>query len=404
MKTSQYRADFPIFKNLGVQREFVYLDSAATTLKPQSVISAIDLYYSHVSANVHRAVYKTSEIATAQYEGARETVRRFINAKSSKEIIFTSGTTQAINLVAQSFGRSRFQRGDEILVSNLEHHSNIVPWQMLCEQVGCTLRVIPVNDDGDIDLKAYASMLNAKTKMVALVYISNAFGTVNPIEEMIAQARKQGACVLIDAAQAMAHRAVDVQALDCDFMAFSGHKMFAETGVGVLYGKQAHLEAMPPYLGGGDMILSVTFEKTQYAGLPSKFEAGTPHISGAISLGAACDYITEVGFNAVREHEKTLLAYAEKSLAGIKGLRIVGKPKERSSAISFVLDDIHPHDLGTMLDQQGVSVRTGHHCAQPMMKRMGVAATARCSVALYNQQSDIDALCAGLLKAKEFFA
>jgi cysteine desulfurase/selenocysteine lyase len=382
----------------------VYLDNAATSQKPRQVIQALDHYYSAVNANVHRGVHFLSESATEAYEGAREKIRRFVNAEHRHEIIFVRGTTEAINLVAQSYGRSALEEGDEILISAMEHHSNIVPWQILCEQTGAKLCVVPINDDGELLLDEYERLLGPRTRLVAIVHVSNALGTINPVREVIERAHARGVPVLLDGAQAVPHLGVDVRALDCDFYAFSGHKMFGPTGIGALYGKSALLDAMPPYQGGGDMIRLVTFEKTHYNELPYKFEAGTPNIADAIGLGAAIDYLESAGLVDVAAHEADLLAYATEALSSIEGLRLIGTARQKAGVLSFVLDDVHAHDVGTILDREGIAIRAGHHCAMPVMQRFGVPATARASLALYNIREDIDALHRALLRVKEIFA
>jgi cysteine desulfurase/selenocysteine lyase len=400
---SRRRADFPILGESVNGHPLVYLDNAATTQKPRSVIDALSRYYAHDNANVHRGVHTLSQRATDDYEAARTNIARFINAGVAEEIVFTRGTTDAINLVAQSFGRPMLRPGDEIVISALEHHSNIVPWQLLCGQTGAILVVVPVDDAGEFDLDAYASMLGARTKLVAITHVSNALGTITPIQRIIALARAAGVPVLVDGAQAIAHVAVDVQALDCDFYAFSGHKIFGPTGIGVLYAKAARLQAMPPYQGGGDMIRSVTFEKTEYNDIPYKFEAGTPNIAGAIGLGAALDYVRVVGIDAIEAHERDLLAYATARVSGIPGLRIIGTAKEKAGIVSFTLEGVHAHDVGTILDHGGVAIRAGHHCAMPIMTRFGVAGTARASFALYNTREEVDALVAGIERVRRMF-
>jgi len=398
------RRDFPILARKVHGKPLVYLDNAATSQKPRQVIQALDHYYSAVNANVHRGVHFLSESATEAYEGAREKIRRFVNAEHRHEIIFVRGTTEAINLVAQSYGRSALEEGDEILISAMEHHSNIVPWQILCEQTGAKLCVVPINDDGELLLDEYERLLGPRTRLVAIVHVSNALGTINPVREVIARAHARGVPVLLDGAQAVPHLRVDVRALDCDFYAFSGHKMFGPTGIGALYGKSALLDAMPPYQGGGDMIRLVTFEKTHYNELPYKFEAGTPNIADAIGLGAAIDYLESVGLVDVAAHEADLLAYATEALSSIEGLRLIGTARQKAGVLSFVLDDVHAHDVGTILDREGIAIRAGHHCAMPVMQRFGVPATARASLALYNIREDIDALHRALLRVKEIFA
>jgi cysteine desulfurase / selenocysteine lyase len=398
------RADFPILAESVNGHPLVYLDNAATTQKPRSVIDALSRYYAHDNANVHRGVHTLSQRATDDYEAARTNIARFINARAAEEIVFTRGTTDAINLVAQSFGRPMLRPGDEIVISALEHHSNIVPWQLLCGQTGAVLKVVPVDDAGELDLDDYASMLGSRTRLVAITHVSNALGTITPIERIIALARAAGIPVLVDGAQAIAHVSVDVQALGCDFYAFSGHKIFGPTGIGVLYAKAARLEAMPPYQGGGDMIRSVTFEKTEYNDIPYKFEAGTPNIAGAIGLGAALDYVRDVGIGAIEAHERALLAYATTRVSAIPGLRIIGTAKEKAGILSFTLEGVHAHDVGTILDHGGVAIRAGHHCAMPIMTRFGVAGTARASFALYNTCEEVDALVAGIERVRRMFA
>ncbi|MGH9585396.1 MAG: SufS family cysteine desulfurase, partial [Acidobacteriaceae bacterium] len=390
------RADFPILSAQVHGKPLVYLDNAATTQKPQAVIDAISHYYTHENANIHRGVHHLSQVATDSYEAARQTVQRFLNAADQREIIFVRGTTEGINLVAQTYGRANVGAGDEIIISAMEHHSNIVPWQILCEEKGARLRIAPINDEGELLLDEFEALLNAKTKLVAVAHISNALGTVNPIARIVELAHSRGIPVLVDGAQAAPHLPVDVRALDCDFYAFSGHKIYGPTGIGVLYGKRELLEAMPPYQGGGDMIRSVTFEKTLYNQLPYKFEAGTPHIAGVVGLGAALDYVSNLGLEAALAHEQDLLEYGTKALEAVSGLRLVGTAKKKAGVLSFVMENIHPHDIGTILDQEGIAVRTGHHCAQPVMQRFGIPATARASLAIYNTKTDIDALVAGI--------
>ena len=398
------RADFPILGQLVRGRPLVYLDNGATTQKPQAVIDALKRTYSEENANIHRGVHFLSELATAAFEDARRAVQRFVGAADQREIVFVRGTTEAINLVAQTFGRQRVGPGDEIVISEMEHHSNIVPWQMLCEEKGAHLRVIPVDDRGDLILDAYEKLLGPRTKLVAIVHVSNALGTVNPVREIVEMAHRAGVPVLVDGAQAVAHMPVDVQAIGCEFYAFSGHKLFGPTGVGALYGRLDLLDAMPPYQGGGDMIRSVTFEKTTYNDVPHKFEAGTPNISGAVGLRAAIDYLRRIDLVSMSTYEYGLLRYATEAVASVPGLRIIGTAREKASVISFVMDEVHPHDIGTILDQEGVAIRTGHHCAQPLMRRFGVPATARASFALYNTRGEVDALVAALYKVHEVFA
>ncbi len=398
------RLDFP---NLAVKirnHPLVYLDNAATTMKPKIVIDRLTQYYQYENSNIHRGVHYLSEMGTAEFEKVREKIRSFLNASQSSEIIFTKGTTDAINLVAHSYGRAFLNKGDEIIISEMEHHSNIVPWQILCEEKGLTLRIIPIDCDGAYSVEDFKKLLTTKTKFVSLVYISNSLGTINPVAEIIKLAHIHDIPVLIDAAQTINHMPVDVKTLDCDFLVFSGHKLFGPTGVGLLYGKKALLEKMPPYQGGGDMIASVTFEKTTYNVLPYKFEAGTPHIAGVIGLGAAIDYINNLGFDKIMPYEKELLEYATFSLAKIPGLRIIGTAKNKAAIVSFVLPNIHAHDLGTLIDEQGIAIRTGHHCTQPVMKHFGVPATARVSLAFYNTKEEIDLLIEAINKAIKVFS
>jgi cysteine desulfurase/selenocysteine lyase len=398
------RADFPILRERIHGKPLVYLDSANTSQKPESVIRATDDYYRHANGNIHRATHLLSERATALYEGARAKAAAFINTPDAKSIVLTKGTTDGINLVAQSYGRTTLEPGDEVVISWLEHHSNIVPWQLLCDQTGAKLRVAPIDDLGQIDRDAYADLLSPRTKIVALSHVSNALGTINPVQPMIEQAHAAGAVVLLDGAQAVPHLVVDVQALNCDFYVFSSHKMFGPTGVGVLYGRPALLEAMPPYQGGGDMIASVTFEKTLYNTVPYKFEAGTPNIGGVAGFGAAVDYLSAIDRAAALAHEDELLEYATARVAEIPGTRIIGQASAKTGVLSFLLEGVHPHDAGTILDSQGVAVRTGQHCAQPVMDRYGVTATIRASLAIYNTREDIDALVAALARVREVFA
>ena len=400
---ARLRDDFAILSTKVHGRELVYLDNAATSQKPRQVLERMRVYYEQENSNVHRGVHELSERATAAFEGARSRVRAFVNAKEDREIIFTRGTTESINLVASSWGRANVKSCDEIVISTIEHHSNIVPWQMLCEATGATLRVIPVNDRGELELDAYRELLSAKTKLVAIGHVSNALGTINPVREMIAMAHDAGALVLIDGAQAVPHLRVDVQTLDADFYAFSGHKMYGPTGIGILYGKAALLEAMPPWMGGGDMILSVTLERSTWNVIPYKFEAGTPNIADAIGLAAAIDYLESVGIENVEAWEHELLVYATAKLSAIPGLRIIGTAANKAAVISFVLDSAHPHDVGTIVDQEAVAIRTGHHCAQPAMNRFGVPATARASFALYNTKEEVDALVRAIARVVEIF-
>jgi cysteine desulfurase/selenocysteine lyase len=397
------RADFPILRELVHGKPLVYLDSANTSQKPEAVLRALDDYYRHANANIHRATHLLSERATQAYEGTRAKAARFINAPDDKTIVLTTGTTDGINLVAQTYGRSNLKPGDEVLLSWLEHHSNIVPWQILCEQTGAVLRVAPIDDRGEIDLEAYHALLSPRTKIVAVGHVSNALGTINPVREMIAAAHEAGAVVLVDGAQAVPHLVVDVQALACDFYVFSSHKMFGPTGTGILYGRRDLLEAMPPYRGGGDMIASVTFEKTKYNVVPYKFEAGTPNIAGVVGLGAAIDYLDTIDRAAALVHEDELLAYATARVREIPATRIVGEAREKTGVLSFIIDGVHPHDVGTILDREGVAVRTGQHCAQPVMDRFGITATIRASLAIYNTREDIEALIASLARVREVF-
>ena len=395
------RRDFPVLERVVHGRPLSYLDNAASSQRPRAVIDAMSRYYETSHANVHRGVHTLSQEATDLFEGAREKVRRFINARSTREVIFVRGTTEAVNLVAQSFGRSRFGAGDEILISWLEHHANIVPWQMLCQQTGATLKVAPITQSGEVDFDAFAALLSPRTRLVALAHVSNALGTIVPVQRFIRAARERGIPVLLDGAQAVPHMKVDVQALDCDFYAFSGHKMCGPAGVGVLYGREALLREMPPWQGGGDMILAVTFEKTIYNELPYKFEAGTPAIADVIGLGAAVDYLEELGMDRIAAVENGLLVYANERLAEIPGLHFVGTAPDKAAVVSFTLERVHPHDLGTILDNEGVAIRTGHHCAMPVMDFYGVPATARASFAFYNTRAEIDRLVDALHVARE---
>jgi cysteine desulfurase / selenocysteine lyase len=392
----QIRADFPILAEKIRNKPLVYLDNAATCQKPQAVIDSIVKCYSHDYANIHRGVHTLSIRATDQFEAARDKVKCFINANSDKEIIFVRGATEAINLVAQTYGKANVQAGDEILITAMEHHANIVPWQMLCEQTGAVLKVAPMNLQGELIFDEFEKLLNDKTKLVSVTHMSNALGTINPVKAIIAAAHAKNIPVLLDGAQAIPHMTVDVQDLDCDFYVFSGHKLYAPAGVGVLYGKQTLLEAMPPYQGGGDMIRTVTFEKTTYAGLPHKFEAGTPAIADVIGLGAAIDYITAIGMDAIAAHEHELLVYATEQAQQIKELHIIGEAEHKGAILSFVLDKIHPHDIGTMLDSLGIAIRAGHHCAMPVMDFYHVPATARASFAMYNTKAEVDVLIKGI--------
>jgi len=403
VQAERWRADFPILESEIHGKPLIYLDNAATTQKPQAVIDAEARYYREDNANVHRGVHVLSQRATDAFEAARIKVQRFINAARSDEIVFVRGTTEAINLVAQSYARPHLREGDEIVISALEHHSNIVPWQMVCQQTGAILRVIPVSDAGELDIDAYEKLLNERTKLVALAHVSNALGTINPVRAMIAKAHTHGVPVLLDGAQAIAHLPVDVQALGCDFYAFSGHKIYAPMGIGVLYGKAMLLEEMPPYQGGGDMIRTVAFEHTEYNILPYKFEAGTPNVAGAIGLGAALDYLSEIGMETIVAYEAGVLDYATRVIEDIPGMRLIGTAQDKTAILSFLLKGVHAHDIGTILDRQGIAIRAGHHCAMPLMKRFGVAATARASFALYNTQEEADALAAGLQRTVELF-
>ena len=404
LDVARVRGDFPVLDETVHGKPLVYLDNAATAQKPRAVIQRLVRYYETENSNIHRGVHWLSEIATRAYEGTRAAVRGFLNAAEEREIVFVRGTTEAINLVARSYGGAHLQAGDEVVISAMEHHSNIVPWQLICQEKGATLRVIPVDDRGDIVMDAYHRLLGPRTRMVALPHVSNALGTVNPVKEMIADAHRAGALVLVDGAQGAPHAGVDVQDLDCDFYAFSSHKLYGPTGVGVLYGKAGLLEEMPPYQGGGDMILTVSFEGTEYNVLPYKFEAGTPNIAGVIGLGAAVEYLAGLGVDAVAAHEDRVLAYAVERLTRVPGVRLVGTPEHRASLVSFVLGDIHAHDIGTILDQEGIAVRTGHHCAMPVMERFGVPATVRASFACYNTEAEVDVLAEGLEKARRLFA
>ncbi len=397
------RADFPILAERVHGKPLVYLDSANTSQKPEAVLKAMDDYYRHANANIHRATHLLSERATALYEGGRAKAATFLNAPDPHTIVLTKGTTDGINLVAQSYGRATLKPGDEILLTWLEHHSNIVPWQMVAAQTGAAIKVVPINEAGELDLDQYAALLSPRTRIVAVGHVSNALGTVNPIAAMIAQAHAAGAVVLVDGAQAAPHLVIDVQALDCDFYVLSSHKMFGPTGTGVLYGRAALLEAMPPYQGGGDMIASVTFEKTLYNQVPYKFEAGTPNMAGVVGLGAAIDYLAGLDREAALAHEDAVLDYLTAQVREIPGARIVGEARHKTGVLSFVLDGVHPHDAGTILDQQGVAVRTGQHCAQPVMDRFGIPATIRASLGMYNTREDIDALVRGLHKVRELF-
>jgi cysteine desulfurase / selenocysteine lyase len=395
------RADFPILRQHVHGHPLVYLDNANTTQKPQAVIDALTNYYLASNANIHRATHLLSERATRAYERTRVLLQRFINARESREIVLTRGCTDGINLVAQAWGRTFLKPGDEVLISWMEHHSNIVPWQLVCEQTGAVLRVVPIDDHGELRMDEFERLLTERTRLVSIIHVSNALGTIVPVADIVRKAHDAGALVIVDGAQAAAHVPIDVQALNADFYAFSGHKMFGPTGTGVLYGKAALLERMPPYQGGGDMIASVTFEKTTYNTLPYKFEAGTPNIAGVVGFGAAVEYLNGIDREAARAHEDRLLAEATELVGAVPGVRVIGQARERTSVLSFVIDGIHPHDIGTVLDNEGVAIRTGQHCAQPVMDRFGVVSTARASFALYNTRADVDALVAAVYKAKE---
>ncbi len=400
---ARIRQDFPILKQKVNGKPLVYLDNAATSQKPQVVIDTLNRYYTTENSNIHRGVHTLSQQATQEYEDTRAKIRRFLNASDDREIIFVRGATEGINLVAQSYGRQNVAEGDEVVISAMEHHSNIVPWQILCQEKGAHLRVIPMNDDGELLVDEYERLLGPRTKMVSVVHMSNSLGTINPVRQMVEMAHSRGIPVLLDGAQSTPHMAIDVQQLGCDFFVFSGHKLFGPTGIGALYGRADLLESMPPYQGGGDMIKSVTFEKTLYNALPYKFEAGTPNIAGVIGLGAALDYVSGLGLDNTSAYEDTLLEYGTERLSAISGLRLVGTAREKAGILSFVLDGVHPHDIGTILDSEGIAVRTGHHCTQPVMERFGIAATARASLAFYNTKEEIDALVRGIDKVMEVF-
>lgn len=398
------RKHFPILQQDVHGKPLVYLDNAATAQKPLPVITALDQYYREYNANIHRGIHYLSEKATAEYENARQKVQSFINASSPREVIFVRGTTEAINLVAQSYGRPGLKPGDEVIVTEMEHHSNIVPWQLLCQQTGAVLKVIPINNNGELKLDDYERVLGSKTRIVAVAHISNALGTINPVKQIIEMAHNHNAVVLVDGAQSVPHVSVNVQELGCDFYAFSGHKLFGPTGIGVLFGKQALLEEMPPWQGGGDMIKKVTFEETQFNDLPHKFEAGTPHIAGVIGLGVAMDYVTAIGLDLISNYESGLIQYATQEALNIKGLKLIGTAAEKASILSFTLENVHPHDIGTILDHEGIAVRAGHHCAMPVMDHFKIPATVRASFAFYNTRAEIDQLMQGLYKCKEIFA
>ena len=404
LDVARVRADFPILRREVHGKPLVYLDNAATTQKPQPVLDALIDYYTDLNANVHRGVHLLSQSATDAYEAARETVRRFFNAASVQEIIFTRNSTEGINLVAHAFGAARIREGDEVLITTLEHHSNIVPWQLLCSRSGARLRVAPIDDRGELILDELAAMIGPRTRIVAVAHMSNALGTINPIEAIVALAHDKGVAVLVDGSQAAYHMPVDVRALDCDFYVATGHKLYGPTGIGILYGKKALLEELPPFLGGGDMIRSVTFEGSTWNELPGKFEAGTPNIAGAIGLGAALDYIQGIGMPAIAQYEQELLTYASAVVSDVPGVRLIGTARRKASVVSFVMQDVHPHDIGTIVDREGVAIRTGHHCAQPLMDRFRVPATARASLAMYNTREEIDALGRALLRVREVFA
>ena len=397
------RDDFPILHTKVHDKPLVYLDNAATAQKPISVIKKAQEYYSTMNANIHRGVHALSQVATEAYESARIKTKQFINALGKNEIIFTRGTTESINLVAQTYGRANFQEGDEVIISEMEHHSNIVPWQLICNEKNAKLKVIPINDKGEIIFEEFEKLISDRTKFISIVHVSNSLGTVNPIEKIIKLAHQNNIPVLIDAAQSVVHMPIDVQKLGCDFLAFSGHKLYGPTGIGILYGKVNLLDAMPPYQGGGDMISKVTFEETTYNELPHKFEAGTPNIAGAIGLGEAIDYVSKVGLEYIGLHEKYLLDYATEAVSDIPGLKIIGTAKDKVSVLSFVLDDVHPHDIGTFLDFEGVAIRTGHHCTQPVMDKYKIPATSRASFAMYNTKEEVDILVNGLRKIIEVF-
>ena len=399
----EIREMFPLLAGTVGGKPLAYLDNAATTQKPRVVLDTLSRYYAAENANIHRGVYQLSQNATQAYEGARGKVAAFLNAAEPAEIIFTRNATEGINLVAQTFGRWQVGEGDDVVISTMEHHSNIVPWQMLCEEKGARLRVVPITDAGELMLDELASLLGPRTKLVSIVHMSNSLGTINPVRQVVELAHAQGIPVLIDGSQAAYHRAVDVQAIGCDFYVVTGHKLYGPTGIGALYGQRRWLEAMPPYQGGGDMISSVTFERTTYNKVPHKFEAGTPHIAGAIGLGAAVDFIRSVGFEAIAGHERRLLDYATDRLSAVPGLRLIGTAREKVSILSFVLDGVHAHDIGTIVDTEGVAIRTGHHCTQPVMDRFGVPATARASLAMYSTIEEIDQLVAALTKVREVF-
>ena len=404
LDVERIRQDFPILRQRIRGKNLVYLDNAATSQKPQAVIDAVTHFYSAENANIHRGVHYLSEQATAAYDQARDKIRRFLNVRSSAEVIFTRGTTEGINLVAQSYARPLLQPGDEILITGMEHHSNIVPWQLVCEQTGAVLRAAPISDAGELDVDAFERLLTDRTRLAAVVHLSNALGTINPVRRLIELAHARGIPVLVDGAQSAPHLQVDVQELDCDFFAFSGHKLYGPTGVGILYGREALLDRMAPYQGGGDMIATVTLQRSTWAPLPAKFEAGTPMIAQAIGLGTAVDYVTRLGIDSIAAWEKDLLDYATAGVSQVDGIRLIGTAREKASVLGFVLDGVHPHDIGTVLDDAGVAIRAGHHCAQPVMERFGVPATARASFAFYNTRAEVEALVDGLMTVKKMFA
>jgi cysteine desulfurase / selenocysteine lyase len=403
LDVDRIREDFPILRQDIRGKRLVYLDNAATSQKPQTVIDAVTRFYTAENANIHRGVHYLSDRATVAYDEVREKVAHFINARTSREVVFTRGTTEGINLVAQSYGRTFLRPGDEVLITGMEHHSNIVPWQLVCEQTGAVLRAARINDAGELDLGSFEGLLTERTRLVAVVHLSNALGTINPVKRLISMAHARGVPVLIDGAQSAPHLAVDVQDLDCDFLAFSGHKLFGPTGVGVLYGRESLLERMPPYQGGGDMIASVTLERSTWAGLPAKFEAGTPMIAQVMGLGAAVDYVTQLGLDRISAWEHQLLTYATERIIGIEGLKVIGTAAQKASVLGFTLEGVHPHDIGAILDDGGIAIRTGHHCAQPVMRHFGVPATARASFAFYNTREEADTLANGLVQIRRMF-
>jgi cysteine desulfurase / selenocysteine lyase len=404
LDVARIREDFPVLKQTIHGKPLVYLDNAATSQKPRAVVDAVRKFYEVDCANIHRGVHELSQRSTAAYEETRAKLKKFINSRTKNELIFVRGTTEGINLVASAWGRKNIKAGDEIVISVMEHHSNIVPWQMLCEEKQAKLRAIPINERGELVMEEYEKLLGPRTRLVAVTHVSNALGTINPVRKIIEMAHQHGALALIDGAQAVPHLKIDVQALDADFYAFSGHKLYGPTGIGILYGKSKLLNAMPPYQGGGDMIRTVTLEKTTYNDLPYKFEAGTPNIAGGIGMGAALDYVTRIGLDKIAAYEHELLVYGTEALERIPGLRLIGTAREKAAVLSFVIDGIHPHDIGTVLDRQGIAVRTGHHCAQPVMDWFHIPATTRASLAFYNTREEIDALVAGLTKVKEVFS